>query len=109
MSRGCPSDTGCAPTPQHDSGLPTKPACAHWGVLVALIRSFIREQTPGQLNPSETVCDYAINDNKEHGRLLVPRSCSRRRGPGSSPTQVDDLDLDAARRLRAILKEEFDI
>ncbi|MFF2831921.1 hypothetical protein ACFVSK_09175 [Cellulosimicrobium cellulans] len=76
---------------------------------MALIQSFVPVLATRRLNRTHTECEYAIADDDEHGRLLILRTFSTSRQPNSSPTQVYDLDLAAARELRVILATEFGI
>lgn len=76
---------------------------------MALIRSFTHQSAQQRLNRKTTVCEYTITEDVDHGRLLVLRTYSESRGPTTSPAQVFDLDLAGARRLQALLKEQFGI
>ena len=76
---------------------------------MALIRQFVPVPATRRLNQTHTVCEYVIADDDEHGRLLILRTFSTNRRPNSSPTQVYDLDLAAARELRVILAAGFGI
>lgn len=76
---------------------------------MALIRSFTHRTAQQRLNRKETECEYVITDDETHGRLLVLRTYSENRKPTTSPAQVYDLDVSAARQLRALLKDQFKI
>lgn len=76
---------------------------------MALVRSFTQVPATRRLNRKQTVCEFTVADDSDHGRLLILRTYSENRTETTTPAQVYDLDLAAARELRGILKEHFGI
>ncbi|WP_426308665.1 hypothetical protein [Cellulosimicrobium sp. E-16] len=76
---------------------------------MAVIESFERVPATGKPHPSTRVAEFDVAEDPTYGRLMVLRTYAQTRKPGDTPTQVIDLNLEAAQALRVILDEVFGI
>jgi hypothetical protein len=75
---------------------------------MAMIGSFRQVQGAAKIRISEVECDWLTVDDAARGRVVVLRTMgSQGRSGGRRPSQVIELDRNAAGQLARILRESF--